>query len=414
MQNNSSDSDFERTRSAFMWTYLLTGPFWGVYYLIPYIMFRDLQASAWQIAIVFALKPIVSLLSFFWSASVHRRPDRLKGNIISAGALAYLPFLFFPWVNTPWFYVITSAVYMLMVRGVMPAWMEIIKRNIPGISRQRVFAKTYSLYYIGSMTFPLAAGWLMDVYPDAWRYIFPATALLSLSAILFQLRIPLPPMSTLPPLSLNKESLRSRLIEPLQQVRALIKNRPDFLHFQGGFMLGGFALMVMQPILPEFFLKVLDLSFVELSAALACCKGVAFVLMSPLWARLMDRWDLFRMSGLVTFFACLFPLALLAAQWHIEWVFIAYFLYGGMQAGSEMTWNLSGPFFAKEEDSSLFSGVNVLTVGIRGCVAPFLGGVLGFFGGVYPVFLLACLLCLLATAHMFSSSRKFAVKTASA
>lgn len=402
---------YDRTRSAFLWTYLLTGPFWGVYYILPYIMYRDLGASAWQIAIVFALKPIVSLLSFFWSAVVHKRPDRLRSNIISAGIIGYAPFILFPWVDNAWFYVIASAVYMLMMRGVMPAWMEIIKRNIPATSRQHIFAKSFSLYYMGSMIVPLLAGLLMDVYAQAWRWIFPLSALLSLSAILFQWRIPIRSDDAVGTTSVAQESVRARLWEPCQNVLDLLRKRPDFFRFQIGFMLGGFALMLMQPILPDFFMGVLNLSYVELTAALSSCKGIAFVLVSPIWAKLMDKWNIFKISGWVTLLASLFPLALAAAQWDVVWIYIAYLLYGVMQAGSEMSWNLSGPLFAKEEDSSLFSSVNVLSVGIRGCIAPFLGGALGYLVGVGPVLALAFVLCLTATFQMLSSSKQWAEKT---
>jgi hypothetical protein len=39
-----------------------------------------------------------------------------------------------------------------------------------------------------------------------------------------------------------------------------------------------------------------------------------------------------------------------------------------MQAGSDLSWHISGPVFSKEKESTLFSGTYVLAVGISGMV----------------------------------------------
>ena len=50
--------------------------------------------------------------------------------------------------------------------------------------------------------------------------------------------------------------------------------------------------------------------------------------------------------------------------------YAAYTMFGIMQAGSTLSWHLSGPIFSKEKDSTLFSGVSVAMVGLRGCIFP--------------------------------------------
>ena len=143
--------------------------------------------------------------------------------------------------------------------------------------------------------------------------------------------------------------------------------------------------MILQPALPKFFMDVLGLSYTELSIALNLCKGIGFVLTSQIWANGMHKTDILRFSTLVIVLGAVFPLILLFAQIHVLWIYVAYLVYGMMQAGSELSWHLSGPIFAKEGESSQFSGVNVLTVGLRGSVIPQLGA----------------LLCLLLPRHLF-------------
>ncbi|MBX9704543.1 MAG: hypothetical protein K2X39_10355 [Silvanigrellaceae bacterium] len=160
--------------------------------------------------------------------------------------------------------------------------------------------------------------------------------------------------------------------------------------------------MLWQPALPLFFFNVLHLNFTELTIAMTLCKSLGYMVALPFWTRAMSRIDLFAFSGAVTAIAAFFPLGLLAAQWNLTWLYATYLLYGVMQAGSELSWNLSGPIFSKNEDSSTYSGVNVLTIGLRGCFAPPLGSILCSLTNATTVLLMGGGFCLLATWQMFS------------
>ncbi|MCH9626283.1 MAG: hypothetical protein S4CHLAM123_14790 [Chlamydiales bacterium] len=360
-----------KTKVAFLWTHILRAPFWAIYNLLLFILYKDLKASAFQIALFIALKPAVSILSVYWSSAIHRRPDRLKSNIIWAGILGYLPFLFFPLFYSVWFVIFSSALFMTMHRGVVPAWMEIFKQNLPGNSKQKIFSYGSSVSYIVGSILPLVIGPLLDKYFLCWRWIFLATGVLGIAAILVQKHIPITLTKSITSKPINQ------VLAPWKNAWQLLTTKSSFRAYQIGFMLfGGCGLMILQPALPAFFIDVLGLSYTELSIALTLCKGVGFVLTSQLWANGMHRSDIFRFSSLIVLLGALFPLLLLTAQLHVFWVYIAYLLYGVMQAGSELSWHLSGPVFAKEEESSQYSGVNVLTVGLRGCVIPQLGAAL--------------------------------------
>src|SRR5690606_27390480 len=111
----------------------------------------------------------------------------------------------------------------------------------------------------------------------------------------------------------------------------------------------------------------------ELTIAFTLCKGIGYALTAKAWSDWFSEVDIYRFSSGVTALCCVFPLLLLAAKLHLFWLYAAYIVYGVMQAGSELSWNMSGPVFSRHENSSLFSSVNVLTVGLRGCFAPALG-----------------------------------------
>ena len=395
------------TAQAFIWTNFLKAPFWGMYALLLFILSKDLNATPLQITALIALKPIVSLFSPYWSALVHKRPDRLRSNVILASLIGHAPFFLFPWINNAWFMIGAGALFLMMKRGMIPSWMELLKRNLPESKRHRTFSYGSTLSYLGGAILPIFFGIWMDIDSSSWRLLFPLTSFLSLAGTLFLLRIP----TDKAPLKKIPFDLKTILIRPWKNALHLFKTRPDFTRYQIGFMLGGSGLMVMQPALPAFFLGELNLSYTTLAVALATCKGIGFALTSRIWARWMDKLNIFRFSSLVTILAALFPLALLLAKFQLPWIYAAYLIYGVMQAGSELSWHLSGPIFARSEDSSAYSSVNVVTVGLRGLVAPLCGSVLCMQFSPTPVLLLGGALCLLASLQL-SLAQRFAPSAA--
>lgn len=400
------DFHLTRTSAAFMWTRVLNTPFWALYSMLPFFLYKDLHATPLQVTLIIALKPLVSLISLYWSASVNLRRDRLVSNVIWAGILGHMPFFFFPFFNNVWFFIFSFGIYSMLNRGVIPAWMEILKINIRGTAREQVFAYGTAFGYLGSALFPILMGWILDDYVQSWRWLFPCSAVIALTSIFFQLRIPISVHQEKSSPTQRTFSFYDELINPWSKAWKLVCERPDFGRFQIGFMLGGFGLMVMQPALPHFFVDSLLLSYTELAIALTVCKGLGFALTSPLWAQWMNRVNIYFFSSWVTGIACLFPIFLTFAQYDLFWVYIAYISYGVMQAGSELSWNLSGPIFAKDEDSSVFSSVNVLTVGLRGCLAPILGSFVGLFSNSLTVILLGAFFCALSSIRMLTYSRE--------
>lgn len=408
----NSHPNSQKTKSAYMWTNFLNTPFWAIFNMLPYILYKDLHATPLQVTAIITLKPLVSLISLYWSASINNRRDRLLSNMIWARILGHLPFFLFPFVDNVWYFVASFGFYMMLARGVVPAWMEVLKLNIPKVSRERVYAAASLLGYAGNAIFPFALGWLLDGYFQAWRWLFPIAALISLSATFFKYKIPIPPDENFNNLDVVAASFKDRILDPWKNAWNLLRSRPDFFKFQWGFMLGGAGVMIMQPALPQYFVDVLKLSYTEMAVALTLCKGIGFALTSPVWAEYFRKIDIFRFSAWPPFCISIFAMCLIGSQYHIAWLYIGYICYGIMQAGSEMCWHLSGPIFAKDKDSSPFSSVNVLTVGLRGCVVPPLGSLIGY--GLSSPFVIGVggLLCLLANWRLNSYANQDASKTA--
>lgn len=401
--NTTKDPFLERTCSAYILTRMLDTPFWGLFNLLPFILYKDLHATPFQLGLIITLKPLVSILSSYWSTRVSQTPGCLVSSIIAARWIAFLPFLAFPFVHSAWYVIACFGLFMFMQVGMMPAWMELLKQNAPAKIREKVFSYAQAFGYLGGGMLPFAIGWILDEWSGSWRLMFVATAIGALCSYFWQRRVLLRPT----PLPTSEFSIPTHpLLQPWKSALELLKRRPDFTKFQIGFMIIGSGLMVIQPALPVFFVDGLQLSYAEMGVAIALCKGIGFACGSPLWVKWIQRVNIFHFGSIIAVLAALFPLLLMAAQGQVVWLYLAYLVYGLMQSGNELSWNLSGPMFAKNEDSSPFSSVNVIAVGVRGIFIPSLGAFCLAEFGSPTVIVLSGILCLLAAWRMALYSRQ--------
>jgi hypothetical protein len=402
---SSENYSVRRTQCAFICIRFLSTPCWCLLSMLVFILYKNLHLNTLQITIIVALKPTSSLLSPYWSQAIYQRPDKIIANLLGANLLRHLPFLFIPWAKSPWFIIFSFGLYMMLTRATIPAWMELFKYNLPKKKQEQMVGYGTTIDYLGTAVLAVGMGILLDRYQDIWKWLFPISAGLGILSSLLLTSIPRRYSSpSIARRSLQNYNIKEKIFKPWQQVWQLITYRKDFAIFQIGFMFGGAGLMIMQPALPQLFIDVLHLSFTEMGIAIALCKGVGVALTSPLWTRFFRKSNIFQLSALVTLFATFFPFFLLATSFHLFLLYFAYAFYGIMQAGSELSWHMSGLVFAQEKDSSIFSITNVLTVGMRGCMVPALGSLLLPFIHPLGVILLGAFLCLFASCYFLFNS----------
>ncbi|MES2345079.1 MAG: MFS transporter [Chlamydiota bacterium] len=399
----SSDLCFRKTKAALLWTSLLNEPFLALYALMPFILRKDLEATLFQISLFTMLKPTVSLLSFYWSSWIACRKDRLRSNLIGAGILARLPFLIVPFIDNVWYLIFAGAAYMLFSRAGIPAWMEILKLNMPKKPREKLFSVSQSLGFAEGILIALALGMLLDTYSSFWKILFMLGGLLGIFSTLIQGRLPIRGENG------NEESLkkyvRPDLFTPWKEALQLMRERPDFARFQWGFMAGGGGYMLIIPALALYYADVLPLSHTDMALGRCLFMGLGYVISSPCWGLAMNRFEFSRLTSFVCVGFGLFPLLILCASLSLFWFFLAFFLWGVVQAGSHLLWNLSGTIYAGADDSSRYTSVNILTVGLRGLVAPMLGGVLCDLMGPVPVFFIGAAACMVGGWHLIHFHR---------
>jgi predicted MFS family arabinose efflux permease len=383
-----------KTRRALLLMGLLNEPLVGLFSLLPFILRKDLKATLFQISIFTMLRPIMSVFSFYWSSRLTKRSSKLRSNLIGAWFLARVPFLFFPFINNIWYFIFSGAIYFLFYRASTPALMEILKVNLSKDSREKTFSFSSALNFSLSIAIGLVIGTILDSYNYSWKTLFFISSLIGLSAILLHLRLPVNgEVSQLKSNSYQKEPLSQQILQPWKKSLELIKLRPDFLHFQKGFMAGGIGLMFMSPALILFYVDILHLNHSAVAISRLILMGFGFIIVSSIWRRSLSKYSIEKLTSILCFGFGLFPLITICAQSSILWLYAAFFLYGITQAGSHLIWHLSGLFFAGKENSYNYTTVNILAVGLRGLIAPLIGGILcNFFGPIF-VLLLGSLCC---------------------
>lgn len=395
------------TRLAFIWMQLASEPFIAFYTLLLFILRKDLNATPLQISVLATLRPVMSALSFYWGANLLRQRSKLLSNFMGAWVLSFLPFLCLPFVQNVWVVILCASIYQLFSRAIIPSKMEILKLNLDKAPREKLFSRLFVLGFIESIGLGLFVGKLLDIHQDTWQILFALAAILSLTSTFIQMRIPLPSNlkqdDNILPISTN------RILQPIKDTIHLMKTRPDFARFQWGFMLGGFALMFMTPAINIYYVDTLCLSHDDLAIARYIWMGLGVVATSFLWRRGINRFPIQRMTAAVIFGFSLFPLALLFASLNTFWVNIAFLFYGVAQAGSHLIWHLSGTLFAIEEDSSKFSSVNILMVGVRGLFGPVLGGICCSFWSPLTILSVGMVMGLVGGLYMLRRSPEVSI-----
>ncbi len=371
------------------WTSAFGEPLFTLHNVIAIILRKDLGASLWLIALMSCARPVVAILSFYWSAGLCRS-GRIKSNVLWAGFLMRAPFLLCPWFDSAGFIVFATVNYSFFYRAVIPGWMEIIKRNVERKERGRLFSLSSAFAHAEGVILAIGFGRLLDYDPSLWKMLSVGAALVGMGALFIQSRIVIEEK----PLTQEKPSWREIVVRPWMDSWTLIRRRPDFAHYLWFFMFAGLGLMFIYPALPIFAVDRLGVSYTMAFAGISVAKGLGFTLSSPFWGRRMETVNLFKLAGVVSLSFALFPLLMASSIGWIGWFYLAYFWYGIAQGGGNLIWHMSGLIFAKQEESSRFSGIGLMMLGLRGAIGPSLGSWFTAVWGPIAVFALGGLFCL--------------------
>lgn len=382
------DNFDRKTRFSLILSTILKEPLFSMYNLTAFILRKDLHASAFLIALLTMLRPMVSIFSYYYSYYGSIRLKSLKQNFIIANILSIVLFFILPFYNSAIFLIIASSFYIMFYRAASPSWLEMIKINIDEKNREKLFSFSSTIGYIEGIILAFILGFFLKKNATSYKSLYFITAIFSLINIFFIKKIPIRKIEN------KKENINFNILTPIKEGVDILKKDKNFNLFQIGFMISGFALMLVQPIIPLLAVDILKLTHQEFAIAILVCRGLGYIMSSPIWGRMFSKISILKLSSYMFLNTCIFMIFLSFSKFNILWFYLAYVVYGITQAGSHLIWNMSGPIFSKNEDSSKYSAINVLMVAIRGSIAPMLGSFLIIKFSGFNILLVASLLCL--------------------
>jgi MFS family permease len=379
---------------------ILNSLFAGIFGLSEAVARKSLGASDIEIVILTTASAAFALLAFLWGSLMEGRPKWhffLTGALLGRGMLVLTAVL----SGSIWFVVLCCCVFFADPI-VAPAQQSLMQSNYDPTWRGRLLGRvvlwTRGFFIVAA----LGAGYLLEHDPDLYRLLFPVAGAIGVLAYLqyafIRIRRPL------------REEPRERasLGETLKTFQKILRQNRDFDRFERNFFIYGVGFFLVLPANVFLLVDHLRLSYSEISLARLVLFQVTFALFSPLAGRLFDHWKAVRTATAAFTVLALYPICLYCAYVFksTELVYAGFAIFGVGMAGVNSAWHLGAIEFAGRKDASLFMGVHLTAVGVRGLFVPMIGYAVSALFNLGTVYLTASALFALAALSMRRLARR--------
>jgi MFS family permease len=396
----------QKTRNILFVANILEEPFIALNLMLDVLLVANFGATALQISLLTMMRPVLAVFAFYWGSLLLFRPQLLQYSLVTATALASVLFLFAPWGDNFYFFLLAECLFVFFFRAAVPAQIEILKISIEKGTRERLFSSALRLSRASAIIIGPLLGLFIKAHPTLWREAFAICALFYIASAFFKNQFVLPSIQ-------KKEepiSFAAFIVKPWKEASRILKNNRPFFQFQLGFFIAGSGLMFTKPALPGF-LTSLNLSFFQIFSLFTLLEGLGFIIASKWWAEKLENSGTHLTSSLVALCFSMQPLLLIFSVKFSFLSFFAFFFYGAAQAGSQLSWNMSGPNLCGTESSSQYSSVNILAIGIRGAFVPLAGGLFTMAFGAEASLFVGFASILTGAAYLAISAKQFQAAT---
>lgn len=353
------------TRHNFKWDFvsaLLYGLYAGLF--MPFVAATGIRLGATNLAVgLLTAAPCAALLaSFYWGSLVQHKPKLpfvVLPNVVGRGMLLLMMF-----VVSPWPYVGIIFLFWIVTSIPSSPYAGLMELIYPREYRGRLLAYVRVAVGICQLATVAIAGKLLDSL--GYRVMFPAAAVIGVLSSLAFWRIKEPRIDSMP------HSAATRPAGLREQLGVLIRDRV-FLMWEIGFTVFGFGNLFLAPVLPVFQVRHLGLSNTQISM-IAMCWTLSWLVAYPFWGTFIDRRGPGRaiIMTIVLFGLC--PMAYYAGGTFRAALLGAVF-NGVAEAGIDIGW-MNQCIKLAPGRASLYSGLHLTILGIRGTIGPLLGAAL--------------------------------------
>ncbi|MBN2857987.1 MAG: MFS transporter, partial [Candidatus Delongbacteria bacterium] len=362
---------------------------------------------------------VVMLLSIVFNQLIRRTDDKKRLYRISIW-VTKLP-LFLLLFFTPetkgevlfhYFFIGIYLSYSLTKPLMMPLMNMMLKQNYRPENFGTLYSKVATVNKLIVVAATFGIGSLLDHYSYSFRFIYPASAVLSIIGGYIFLKIPYRDRSV----RIEKTLVKS-LIGSVGDMADVVKKNKPYRDFEIGFMFYGFSFMIAFPVMTIFFDSVLDLNY----SSVAFYKNQATLLslvILPFMGGYIGRTDP-RKFAISTFLSLMMFLLFLAAavHWRTNFEFLGIQIYYSLLIGHLflavffammlLLWNIGSAYFCDGDDVSTYQSIHISLTGLRGMIAPLIGVGVYQYIGFFNTFIVASLFVVFSVFFMYYSMRKY-------
>jgi MFS family permease len=400
---------------------ILEGFVAGIFALNEYVFVKSLKGSNMQLGLLFQFSVVVYVFLILFNEILKRIQNKKKLLRITA-IVTRLPlillFLFPSSVqevaNSTWHYLFLAIffVYFLASPVIFPA----INLFLKNVYKHEHFGKLYSYATTWNKVVMLIVTFLYGMWLDAdmmaFRYVFVFVALAGIGSVFILSKIEYKTKE------IQRESLpifKSIRSSITRMMRILKENRP-YLHFEGGFMLYGFAFMISVTVITLYFDRALHLNYTSV-AFYKNAYNIISILMIPFFGRLIGRIDPRHFAAITYSAIMLFILSLAMIEffpisyniWGLKLyvMMIPYVLFHSVFAATmALLWSIGSAYFCKSSDAGDYQSVHLSLTGMRALFAPTSGVIIYEWFGFFTTFIFAVIALAFAVLLMLWSYKK--------
>ena len=376
----------------------LTGPFVAV------VARYTLHATDLQMALI-AMAPVGGhLFSLFWANLMEGRrkmPFAVIAWIVSRALFG----LFFFVTSAPVFVI----VYLLLNFGAsvaVPAYSALMKEIYPDGDRAKIMGYVRVWCFVAYLIVTPAAGWLLKLDDQAYRYVFPLAAIFGVVSALIFNKIP-----TQQRTGDSSVPLHSFLWSGLK----ILRHDRGFRWFSGAIFIYGFANFMVSPVYAMYQVDYLGVD-TRWAGVYSTVSSLSLIVAYFYWGSYIDRRKPERVIAYQALFYAGIPLGYAVAT--EAWMLVpTAILAGVLNAGVDLAYFNGVLHFAPTQCLTQYQAIFAVLMGFRGIVAPLLGAylvknhVLGLAGGhvdsMRTVLLLSAALILVSVLVQFAGARRY-------
>ncbi len=352
---------------------LLAGLYMGsIFPFVGVIARGQLHASPAILGFMTAAPFLGNLLALFWAHAMEGRPKLpfVKWSHLAARST----FLLTPLATTPLRFAVVVSAAQIFGSIATPAYASVIKEVYPDDQRGRILSYTRAALFSTMVLTTFLVGPLLKRVPYEW--VFPVMCLFGIAAALVFGRIPVPSAA-----DLGERAPRRSLGESLREATAFLRGTMGILSSDRGYrwfalsvFTYGFGNLMIAPAIPILQVDRLHIQTDDI-AVLAILANVTAALAYFYWGRYVDYHSPLKAVVLNILLNALIPVFYMVAG--SKWMLVPAFILGGItNAGIDLSYFNSILSFATEETASRYQALHSFLLGIRGVIAPLIGGYL--------------------------------------